>query len=91
VNPCLIHRFRRTHPLLIGAILYTLERALNDNPARCHMRVLDIIKPIALVDPDYDGYVPPPVKGKLIQTGGGSLRTISMPEVCALPNLETSR
>jgi hypothetical protein len=89
VNSCLIRRFRCTHPLFTGAILYTLERAPDDNPPRCHIRVLDIIKPIALVDPDYDGYTPPPVKGKLMQTAGGGLRTILTPELCALPNLET--
>jgi hypothetical protein len=89
--PRLIYRFQWTDSLFTGAILYTLERAPDDNPLRCHVRVLDIIKPIALVDPNYDGYVPPPVKGKLIQKGGSGLRTILIPEVCALPDLETSK
>jgi hypothetical protein len=84
-------RFLYAHLLFTGAILYTLEQAPGDNPPRCHVRVVDIIKPIALVDPNYDGHIPPPVKGKLMQTARGGLRTILVAEVCALPNLETSR
>lgn len=33
------------------------------------IRILDILKPIACVIPDYDGWVPIPKKGELLKVG----------------------
>jgi hypothetical protein len=71
---------------IAGSILYTLERApVSDGPPRCHLRVLDIIKPVLMNDSGYDRHIPPPAKGELIRGPGGRVRKIRVPELCGLP------
>jgi hypothetical protein len=80
----------------VGSIVYTLERALgheeatsgSDSGSPCCVRVLDIVEPIRLVDPAYDGHLPPPVKGEILQRPGGGARIIRKPELCSLPTLD---
>jgi hypothetical protein len=48
----------------------------NYSPHRCHVRVIDIAAPIALVNPNYDGILPRQVKGKLLRISDGGLRKV---------------
>jgi hypothetical protein len=71
----------------IGSILYTLEHGRGEGPSHCQIRVLDIVEPICLVDPDYDG--PLPIRGELLQRVSGDVRKIFNPDVFSLPSLLT--
>jgi hypothetical protein len=73
-----------------GKILYTFERAPGEGPPRCHVRVLDIIEPVTLVDASYDGHMPPPVKGELLRTANGDVKSIRKADICSLPTLADS-
>jgi hypothetical protein len=66
-----------------------LERGVDndDDKPCCHVRVLDIVKPIVAKDPSYDGHLPPPVKGELLRGAGGRLIKIRKPDLVNLPIL----
>jgi hypothetical protein len=81
-----------SHSSFIGSMIYTFERAPQDGegPPACYARVLDIIKPITPIDAQYDGYVPPPVKGNVLHTRRGVPMRFLALDLCELPTLNTS-
>jgi hypothetical protein len=56
---------------------------------QCCIRTLDIVEPIGLANPDYNGHLPPPVKGELLQRVGGGVRKFYSQDLYNLPDLDT--